>query len=138
MQRTLACAVLAAASLSAAAQSMEPGEWQFVTTMTSPMMPKPQTSTITQCVSKQEADDPTRFTAKEEASDCVVTPGVRTASSYTWTVSCPKQGMSGKGSARFSRGTVESDVQVTMEGQGQKMDMRTTMSGRHVGPCRTK
>jgi hypothetical protein len=117
---------------------MEPGEWQFDVTMTSPMLPKPQATTLTRCMTQADAEDPTRFTATEETADCEVTPGARSADSFSWTVSCPKQGMRGTGQARFGRGTIESEMQMTMEMQGQKMAMLSRTSGRRLGPCKTK
>ncbi|MGH8634533.1 MAG: DUF3617 domain-containing protein [Burkholderiales bacterium] len=137
MRLALAIA-LAAACLPAAAQTMEPGEWQFDSTMTSPTLPKPQSATITQCVSKAEAEDATRFTGKDQSADCQVTPGSRTADSYSWTLSCPQQGMRGAGKARFGRDTIDSEVQMTVEMQGQKMEMTSRTAGRLLGPCRTK
>lgn len=131
-------AVLTAFTLPAAAQAMEPGEWQFTSTMTSPTLPAPQSATVTQCVSKADAEDPARFSAGEQASDCKVTPGNRTPGSFSWTISCPQQGMRGAGKARFGRDTIESEVQMTMEMQGQKMEMLSKTSGRRLGPCKTK
>ena len=69
--------VLSALSLPAAAQTMEPGQWQFTSTITSSLLPQPQVSTSTQCVSKEDASDPTRFTGKEGGTGFVrcVVPG---------------------------------------------------------------
>ena len=136
--RNVLLAVLAAASLPAAAQNMEPGEWQFTTTMTSSMLPQPQSSTLTQCVSKADAEDPTRFTGRGQTADCQVTLGSRTSESYSWTVSCPAQGMRGAGKARFGRGTIDSEMQMSMDMQGQKMELLSRTSGRLLGPCKTK
>ena len=96
--------LLAAIGLPAAAQTMEPGEWQFTSTLSSSVMPQPQTSVSTQCVSKEDAQDPTRFSGADQAKDCKVTPGARSSDSYSWTVSCPEQGLTGDGKVRFARG----------------------------------
>lgn len=136
--RTLLTFLLAAASLPLAAQTMEPGEWQFNSTMTSPALPKPQTATITQCISQADAADPTRFTGRDGSADCQVTPGSQTADSYSWTMVCAKQGMRGAGKLRFGRTTLESEMQMTMDLGGQKMEMLSKTSGRRLGPCTTK
>ncbi len=136
--KTLLPLLLAAVCLPAAAQSMEPGEWQFTTTLTSSMAPGAQTSTFTECVSKADAADPTRFTGKDQTAGCQVTPGERSPESYSWTVSCPAQGMRGSGKVRFSYGTIESDMQVSADMQGQKIEMRTRLTGRRLGPCTPK
>lgn len=136
MKRALAGLLLAALPPFASAQAMEPGEWQFNSTVSSPMLPGPQTSTFTQCVTPAEAADPTRFTARDQSAGCVVTPGARTPASYSWAVSCPQQGMSGSGTARFAPGAIESEMQVHAEMQGQKLVMSTRVSGRRLGPCK--
>ena len=128
---------LAAYGFPAVAQ-LTPGEWEFTSTMISAMLPKPQTSTVTQCISKAEAEDPTRFANRDQPQDCVMTPGARTAGTFAWSISCPKIGMSGTGKARFAASTIESEMTMSMESQGQKMEMRSSSKGRYVGPCKTK
>ena len=130
--------VLSALSLPAAAQTMEPGQWQFTSTITSSLLPQPQVSTSTQCVSKEDASDPTRFTGKDQAANCKVTPGTRSSDSYSWTVSCPDQNMRGAGKATFGRGAIDSEMQMTVEMGGQKMEMQTRTAGRLQGPCTAK
>jgi len=122
----------------AAAQSMEPGEWQFSSTMTSKMLPKPQTSVVTRCITKEDAQDPTNLSGKAKEQGCTVTPGNRTPSSYNWTIACPKQGMSGEGKVRFTRDSVDSELQMNVELQGQKMQLTTLTTGRLLGPCKPK
>ena len=136
--RALVFAVSAVFTVSAAAQSMEPGEWQFTSSMSSSMMPKPQTAVVTECISKEAGDDPTRFTGGEQSKDCKVTPGARSATSYSWSVSCPEQGLTGEGKLQFGSGAVESEVKMVMDMQGQKMEMLSRTSGRLLGPCKTK
>ena len=50
--------MIAFAAFAAQAQQMEPGEWEFTNTMTSPMLPQPQTMTMKRCISSKEASDP--------------------------------------------------------------------------------
>jgi Protein of unknown function (DUF3617) len=138
MFRNFVIVTLAALSTPAAAQQLEAGEWQFDTAMTSPMMPKPQSSTFTRCVKKEEASDPSKWGGKPQAqTDCVVTPGAKSPDSYSWEISCPKSGMKGKGSARFGRGTVETEMHMTGEMQGRAFDILTKTSGKRLGPCKS-
>ena len=74
---------------------MQPGEWQFTTTMTSPMMQQPQVGNVSKCVSKADADDPTSFLGGDNAAGCAITRGARAPGSYNWTIACEKQGVSG-------------------------------------------
>jgi hypothetical protein len=134
----LVCAALAVLAPSAAAQTMVPGEWLFTSTLSSPLMPAPQESSFTQCVTQADAEDPTRFTARDQTADCEVAPGVRTAENYSWTVFCHGQGLRGSGTARFRGDTIESEMQVSANLRGQKVEMRTRIVGRRLGPCGPK
>ena len=136
--RALLLILLAAASLPLVAQTVEPGQWEFASTLTSPGLPRPHSATITQCISPEDAADPTRFTARNQAEGCEVTPGSRTGDSYTWTVVCAKQGLRGAGKLRFGGATIESEMQMTMDQGGQKMEMLSKTSGRRLGPCTSK
>jgi hypothetical protein len=138
MMKAVLPVVLCLFALPAAGQSMEPGEWQFTSVMSSSMMPKPQTAVVTQCISKEEGQDPARFTGGEQSKDCKITPGSKTPTSYNWSVACPQQGLTGEGKLQFSRGAVESEVKMVMDMQGQKMEMVSRTSGRLLGPCKTK
>ena len=138
--RSLLFAVLAAASLPAAAQNMQPGQWQFTTTMTSPMMQQPQVGTVSKCVSKAEADDPSSIMGGDQAAGCEVKRGASAPGSYNWTVSCEKQGVSGSGKATFDLTKLESEIRMTVvlkEG-GQKIDMTNRTQGRYLGPCKAQ
>src|SRR5258706_8320424 len=136
--RTGLLVFLVLAPLSAIAQTMEPGQWEITSPMTSPALPKPQVVTRTECISKEDAEDPTRFSGREQTQGCKVTPVVRSAESYSWTVSCPQQGMNGAGRVLFGRGTIEGELRMTLEMQGQKIDMLSRTAGRRVGSCAAK
>ena len=49
---------------------MQPGEWQFTTTMSSAMTSKPQTSTVTRCVKPGDTDPSRLGQDKPAQSDC--------------------------------------------------------------------
>ena len=138
--RCLLFALLAAASLPAAAQNMQPGEWEFTTTMTSPMMQKPQVGSTNKCVSKAEADDPASIIGGDQAAGCAITRGPSTPGSYSWTIACPKQGVKGDGKASYGPNKMESEIQMTVELQegGQKIQMTNRTIGRYLGPCAAK
>jgi len=138
--RTVFFAVLAAASLPAAAQTMQPGQWEFTTTMTSPMMPQPQVGTASKCVSKEEANDPASFMGGDNAAGCNITRGESAPGSYSWTIACEKQGVTGTGKAWYGPDKIESDIRMTvaLQGGGQKIEMTNRTVGRYVGPCTAK
>jgi Protein of unknown function (DUF3617) len=131
-------AVVAALFLPGAAQAMDPGEWEFRTTVSSPMMQVPQVATAVQCVTPEDARDPTRYAARNEAPGCTVKPGARTADSYEWTVACDGQGMRGGGRARFSGKELESSMRLNVDSPGLKMEISSETKGRYMGPCKAK
>jgi hypothetical protein len=118
---------------------MQPGEWQFTSTVTSPAFPGPQTATFANCVKQEDAADPSRWMGKKDyKSDCTVTPGNKTADSYSWQISCPSSKTQGSGTVRFAGGTrMESDMRMTTEQRGRTLEMRTRMVGKRLGPCKS-
>lgn len=132
----MACAVAFAGA--ASAQGLEPGEWEFTTTMSSPMLPKPQSMTVKRCITKQESDNPEKWAGGQKAqTDCKVNYAKGSSGVMTWEMNCPKSKMTGTGSARIGRGSMESELQMRGDMQGRKFEMLTKTSGRRLGPCKS-
>jgi len=127
--------MVALAAFAAQAQQMEAGEWEFTNTMSSPMLPQPQTMTMKRCLTSNEVADPPGWQPRPE-SDCKVTPKGKSGDSVSWDISCPKAGMNGAGTARLSGATIEGETKMMMSGQGQNVEMTTKTKGRRVGPCK--
>ena len=138
MKRQLAAAILSAASSAVFAQPpLEPGEWEFTNTMSSPMLPSPQTMTMKKCVKKEDARDPMSWSGKQDR-DCKVTPRETSGDTHSWEMSCPSSGMRGTGKTRVGRSTVESEMKMSGSStRGEKFEMTTKMSGRRLGPCKS-
>jgi hypothetical protein len=118
------------------AQQMEPGEWQFTTTMSSPMMPQPQVMNHSRCVTKEDSD-PSKWADKQQAkSDCKVSASKQSGGAYSWSVSCPSTGMQGTGTARVTASTVESEMRMTGDMGGQKFEMVNKTTGKRLGACK--
>jgi hypothetical protein len=127
-----------ASSLAGAQQGMEPGEWELTTTVSSPMMPQPQTMTVKHCIKAEDLADPSRWMGgTPPGSDCKLTPGERDARGATWQMACPSQGLEGKGRARFAAGMMDSEMQMSGVVDGKKFEMQTRTRGRRLGPCRS-
>ena len=117
--------------------ALDPGEWEFTSVSSSALFPKPQTSSFKRCIKKEEADNPDRWMAQPtQQGDCKVTPGNKTADTYTWVMECPKAKMRGNGSARLSRASMEGETHMTGELQGQKFELQTKVTGKRLGPCK--
>jgi len=139
MNRSILFALLAAPSLAASAQQgMQPGEWELTTTITSPMMPQPQTATVKHCIQREDVADPSRWMGgKPPGSDCSLTPLERDASGATWEMACPSSGFKGRGRARFAAGMLDSEMQMSGMQEGKKFELQTRTRGRRLGPCKS-
>jgi hypothetical protein len=135
MIRMLMGSLLAVACTVVHAQRMEPGEWEFTNTMTSPKQPKPQTMTMKRCLTKEDVSDPAHFQGTPE-SDCKVTQKGKKGERYAWEMSCPKSGMKGAGTTRYSKSTIDGEARITASSKGQPIEMATKMKGRRLGPCK--
>jgi hypothetical protein len=131
--RSLVCLILIATCAPALAQEMEPGQWEFTTTMSMPGMPQPQTMTNARCITKADSD-PSRWADKQQG-DCKVSPSKKSGGTYTWEVSCPSSGMRGTGTARVTRSTVESELRLAGDMGGQKFEMLNKTTGKRLGAC---
>ena len=137
MKRILPVLALLLAAAPALAQSLEPGEWRFDTTMAMEGMAKPQTSSVQRCITKDEAADAERWTGRQLAqSDCKLTMKNKTASGASWTLDCPRSGMRGTGTATIGRGTMTSEQRMTGQLSGKPFEMDIRTSGKRLGPCK--
>ena len=117
---------------------IEAGEWEFSSTTTSRLLPGPQNASFKRCIRKEEAQNPDRWMAEPgQQGDCKLTPGKKSADTYSWTMECPHGNIRGAGSARLTRTTMEGETNMTGELQGQKFELRTKVTGKRLGPCRS-
>lgn len=138
MRKVLLLAALGVAA-PAFPQTIEPGEWEFNAVTSSPLFPGGQSTVFKHCVTPEDAAHPERWMAKQnEKGKCQLTPGEKTSTSMRWEMSCPRTNMRGNGIARITGpGTVESDVRMTGEFQGHRIQMNTRATGRRLGPCKS-
>jgi hypothetical protein len=131
--RLLAAAVLVLASANALAQQVEPGEWEFVTEIAIPGLPRPQQAGVRMCLTREQARDPINWTAHgSQPADCRITSLKLGPDTASWAMECPESGMRGAGKARIAQGSLEAELQI---GGGNSVDMRTKTQGRRLGPC---
>ena len=131
MKRLAALALLCLAT-GASAQQVEPGEWDFVTDVAMPGLPRPQQAGIRTCLTRETARDPLRWSAHPLPSDCRVASMKLGPDAVSWEMDCPASRMRGAGKARFGRGSLTAETQL---GGGASVDMRTKTQGRRLGPC---
>jgi Protein of unknown function (DUF3617) len=138
MKRLLVVALTGALAGPAVAQQkgMEPGEWELTTTISSPMMPQPQTATVKHCIKAEDLAEPSRWMGgTPPGSDCKLTPLERDGKSASWEMACPSSGFKGRGRARFTPGMMDSEMNISGMQDGKKFEMQTKTRGRRLGPC---
>ena len=131
----LAAMVFSTAAL-AEGMAIEPGLWEMKSTMKMPMFPEPRVTTVTECMTRSEI-------SMDDFSDGNLDPACKFQveqvgdNSMKWTVDCPVEGGSSHGewSATSSGDSVSGDGLITMNLQGQSMEMTMEWSGRRTGPC---
>lgn len=121
--------LLAAFVAGAHAQRMEPGEWEFVSEIAMPGLPRPQQSGYRACLSAGQARDPMYWgRGAQVPSDCRVST-MKLGPDYTsWELECPVSSMRGAGRAQISRNTMSSELKLTG-------GVVTKTQGRRLGPC---
>jgi hypothetical protein len=135
--KNLWLAMLSLIACGPAAAQIEAGEWEFTSVSTSRLFPGPQTASFRRCIPKEEAANPDRWMSNPgPQSDCKITPGAKTANTYTWQMECPAAKMRGTGTARMTASTMDGETVMNGEVQGQKFELRTKVTGKRVGPCK--
>jgi uncharacterized protein DUF3617 len=124
--------VLAVPLFAAEAKSpMKPGKWQITIQMDMPNMPmKMPPMTVTQCITKEQAENPQPPKSKKDA-DCKISDYKMDGNTVTWSIDCPKQKMTGDGKITFSGDTYDG---VTNLKSGD-MVITQKYSGKYLGAC---
>ena len=109
---------------------MQDGLWEITTTVEMAGVPagmiKPQT--FTTCLSKS---DYVPKTPKE--TDCTIKDVKTEGNTVTWTVVCKDASM--KGRITYAGTTYDGTMETSMKQEGKDMTVKTTMKGKHLGPC---
>jgi hypothetical protein len=121
--------VLLAFAIDAHAQRMDEGEWEFVSEIAMPGLPRPQQSASRACLTREQARDPLFWSPGARLpADCRVTTVKLGPDATSWELECPSSGMRGAGKAQISRGSMSSELLVTG-------GLRTKTRGQRLGPC---
>jgi hypothetical protein len=117
-------------SSSMSALNMKDGLWEITTTVEMPGMPagmmKPQT--ITTCLSQKDS-----VPKGKNETDCTVKDVKTEGNTVSWTVVCKEA--TSKGRITYAGATYEGTTESTMKQDGKDVTIKTTMKGKHIGPC---
>ena len=123
-------------SVSALAQApRRDGRWEVKTEMEMPGMPmKMPAMTTTQCITKEQAEDPQRSVPQGRGApnNCKVSDYKVTGNKVTWSMKCEgPDAMSGTGEITYGENTYDGVMKMVRE--GQTMTMKYT--GKRLGDC---
>jgi hypothetical protein len=138
------CAV--AMSVSLLAQGPGPrrdGNWQVTIEMEMPGMPQRMPPmTMTQCVTKEQANDPSKIVPEGPGGrggmppDCKVSDMKNEGNKLSWSMKCEGQNaMTGTGEFIYTADTYTGTMKMNMERGGQPMAMTMKYSGKRLGDC---
>ena len=137
--KILAVTLLVAFAPNALAEGIpvEPGLWSITTTMNMPMMPAPQTKTVQECM-EDDIIDMGDMAAEDMDPNCTFELNQVDGNTMTWSIDCPVQGggtMNAEWTATSAGDSVEGAGRMTMEMQGQTMEMTMSWAGERIGEC---
>ena len=129
-------AVVVGLSVSALAQGpRRDGRWEVKTEMEMPGMPmKMPAMTTTQCITKEQAEDPQRSVPQGRGAqnNCKVSDYKMSGNKVSWSMKCEgPEAMSGTGEITYGDNVYDGVMKMTR--QGQVMTMK--YSGKRLGDC---
>ena len=138
-----AAALTLVATVSAIAQGPGPrrdGNWQVTMEMDMPGMPqKMPPMTMTQCVTKADADDPMKLAPQGRGAapgNCKVSDYKTEGNKVTWSMHCEGDNpMTGTGEFVYSGDTYTGTMKMTTGRGGQPRTMTMKYSGKRLGDC---
>ena len=115
--------------------AIEPGNWEMTTTMNMPMLSQPKVNTITECMDKSEITPETL--TDEMDSGCVFDARVVHGNTMKWSMDCEADGGSSRGEweATSFGDTLTGSGTITIDVQGQTMEMLMSWEGKRTGDC---
>ena len=124
---------------------MNHGKWEFTTTMTMPMFPQPQVTTMTECITEEEArQDP--MADLVDGGSCKILNRKMTGNSLNFEMECNEGGMVTRGKGQFTTkgDTASGFIEMTMDIPDMPnmpdmptgpMQMTTSWQGKRIGVC---
>ena len=134
---TILTMILALVSLKAMADgiAIEPGKWETTTTMNLPMLAPPKVNTAIECMEESEIS-PEKMTDNMD-SGCTFDTRVVENSTMQWKMECVADTGSSRGEweATSYGDTLTGSGTITIDMQGQSVEMLMNWEGRRVGDC---
>ncbi len=112
------------------APNMQDGLWEITTKSEMKGMPagmmKPMTHTM--CLTQKDS-----VPEKPRKTDCKMTHSIN-GNTVTWSVTCPDSVSNGR--ITYAGASFDGTMETTMNHGGEKMQMKNSMKGKRIGPCK--
>lgn len=124
-------------ALSPARADVGEGSWELEVSTSMPgMAAGGATTRQTQCLSAEDARDPSRLFGSPGAG-CQFGNRRDDGSTYRFEIACTAAApLSGNGEIRYSRDTLEGEIVLRVGAGAQSMETRSRIKARRLGPCR--
>ena len=121
----------------AARADIDPGNWEMSVTSAFEGMPGAVGPIVqTRCFTEADVRDPGRVLGAAATSSCEFTNRRDSGTELTFDLKCSGPvPMQGSGRATYSGESMQADISLTGEANGQKFATRSRTSGRRLGPC---
>ena len=131
----LCLAIVALCLPAMAASPVKAGKWQITIETEIPGMPvKMPPMKFTNCITKEQAENPEASIPKDAKSSCKVGDYKLEGNTVSWTIDCPKEQMKGKGSITYDGDSYAGTMEATMG----EMSMKQKYTGQYLGACDEK
>jgi hypothetical protein len=132
MLKWFAAGSVIAVSVAAYAGPMNPGKWQItvataIAGMDDAAVPP---TTVTECVTSEEAANP-QPPATGQGSDCKINDYKVNGKTITWSISCPKEDLTGSGSMTFNGDSYAGATQMKIGDAA----ITQKLTGQRLGSC---
>lgn len=128
----VALCVMSFSAAAADVSPQKPGKWQVKMQMEMPGMPvKMPPITVNVCLTEEDLADPQKAVPNDPKSDCKVSDYEIDGNTVTWSMSCPKQNMTGEGEITYDGESYDGRMNMKMGEQEMKMKY----SGKWMGAC---
>lgn len=136
MKKILVAALLACFVLTlqvSAEPNYREGQWEITTVMDIPGMPKEMKKPMSYkfCMTKQNAVPQPKEQGKQ---DCKITDQSTKGNTVTWTMKC-KDGTASTGKITYAKESFKGSQTTTTSQGGQKMTIKSEVTGKYLGPC---
>ena len=116
---------------------VDPGKWQLSVTSAFEGMPGVVGPIVQEhCLTAAEARDPSRLLGSAATPGCTFANQNDDGSRVSFDVKCGGAlPMEGSGAVRYTNGTVDGELSISGDANGQKFATRMKVTGRRIGAC---